>query len=371
MGAGVGLGASAIAQDVAWSAHDDRLAVDAVIVLDVSESMQGLIDSARLKLWEIVNDLALSEPAPRLRVALISYGHPDHDARAGWVRVEAPLSPDLDLVSQRLFELESEGGTEYVARAVRIALDRLSWSESRDALKLVFVAGNERADQDPQVRMEDVGADAVTRSVLVSAIFCGRGEDEAAQSWRDLARFADGSFATIDQRAGTIAVKTPFDADLAELSAELNETFVPLGEEGRKRVENLAGQDRNAEKMSPSAAATRAATKSSPLFSSGWDLVDAVESGEVRVVDVARDDLPEDLREMSPSELEIYVDTMGARREDLRRKIEDLAEQRRQFLGARANAGAKPAGESRAFDAVVRGVLRERLRERGVTPAGR
>ena len=49
--------------------------VDIVVCLDTSNSMDGLIDSAKRKLWAIVNDLAKVEPTPVLRVALYSYAH--------------------------------------------------------------------------------------------------------------------------------------------------------------------------------------------------------------------------------------------------------------------------------------------------------
>src|SRR5437870_461964 len=51
-------------------------AVDLVICLDVSNSMDGLIDSARIKLWDVVNELAKVKPTPSLRVALYTYGNP-------------------------------------------------------------------------------------------------------------------------------------------------------------------------------------------------------------------------------------------------------------------------------------------------------
>jgi biopolymer transport protein ExbD len=60
--------------------------IDVVICLDVSGSMNGLISSAKTKLWDIINDLAKIKPTPQLRVALYSYGHSTYDAKAGWVR---------------------------------------------------------------------------------------------------------------------------------------------------------------------------------------------------------------------------------------------------------------------------------------------
>ena len=63
-------------------------AIDLVLCLDVSGSMNGLIDSAKLQLWDIVNELARLKPTPNLRVALYSYGHTSYpaDERAGCAR---------------------------------------------------------------------------------------------------------------------------------------------------------------------------------------------------------------------------------------------------------------------------------------------
>src|SRR5215475_3983003 len=90
--------------------------VDVVLCLDVSSSMNGLIDSAKIKLWDIVNDLGKAKPAPILRVGLYSYGHTTYDARKGWVRKDVDLTTDLDTVYQKLNALTIHGGEEYVAR---------------------------------------------------------------------------------------------------------------------------------------------------------------------------------------------------------------------------------------------------------------
>src|SRR6185295_20119267 len=76
--------------------------IDVVICLDTSNSMDGLIASAKIKLWDIVNDLAKVKPAPDLRVALYSYGNDGYDAQKGWVRKELDFSTDLDMVFKKL-----------------------------------------------------------------------------------------------------------------------------------------------------------------------------------------------------------------------------------------------------------------------------
>jgi predicted secreted protein len=125
--------------------------IDVAICLDVSNSMDGLIDSAKKKLWDIVNDLAKAKPSPKIRVAVYSYGNTGYDSKSGWVKKDLDLTADLDKVSESLFGLRTNGGNEYVARVCRDAVDQLQWSADPGALKILFVCGNEPADQDRQI----------------------------------------------------------------------------------------------------------------------------------------------------------------------------------------------------------------------------
>src|SRR5262245_32943659 len=121
-------------------------AIDLVLCLDVSGSMNGLIESAKLRLWDIVNELARMKPTPNLRVALYSYGATPYPADKGWVRKELDLTEDLDNVYKMLNALSTNGGDEYVARVSQTAIEEQKWSADKDALRLIFVAGNEPVD---------------------------------------------------------------------------------------------------------------------------------------------------------------------------------------------------------------------------------
>ncbi|MCB9915867.1 MAG: VWA domain-containing protein, partial [Planctomycetes bacterium] len=147
--------------------------VEIAICLDTSGSMDGLIGSAKQKLWAIVNEFVFAEPMPRLRVALYTYGNDGHSAENGWVNLECPLTEDLDLVSERLFAQTTNGGTELVGRVVNAAAGQLDWSPDPGALKLIVVAGNETADQDTVVSFRDACAGAIARDIMVDAIYCG------------------------------------------------------------------------------------------------------------------------------------------------------------------------------------------------------
>jgi len=60
--------------------------IDLAICLDTSNSMDGLIESAKQKLWAIVNELAGARPKPILRVALYQYGNTGLTPESGWVQ---------------------------------------------------------------------------------------------------------------------------------------------------------------------------------------------------------------------------------------------------------------------------------------------
>jgi Mg-chelatase subunit ChlD len=337
--------------------------IDVAICLDTSGSMQGLIDAARLKLWEVVNDLSLVQPTPRLRVALLTFGSQKGSSKDGWVTVETDLTEDLDLVSDRLFELESAGGAEYVGRVLETAINKLSWTDSHEALKLIFVAGNEPADQDPQVNFREMAEEAYQRDILVNSIYCGVEDHVDTETWKEIAELARGQFATIDHRRKVVLMDTPFDEELTELGAAINETYIPLGEEGRARRDNQAKQDENAADLSSAAAASRAQAKSSPLYSSSWDLVDALAAEKVDLYELEESELPESLREMSLDQREIFVQDMTARREELRQRIAELGRQRRQYIAEQLEA--RGIDDSWAFDSALRRVIREKGEEKG------
>ena len=91
--------------------NDARRDVDLVIALDVSDSMSGLIDSTKQRLWDIVNELGRAQPTPVLRVAILTYGAPDYGAQSGYVRLDLPFTRDLDAVNEKLFSFNTKAAT--------------------------------------------------------------------------------------------------------------------------------------------------------------------------------------------------------------------------------------------------------------------
>ena len=336
-------------------------AIDLAICLDTSGSMDGLIDAARTKLWAIVNDLALVDPTPTLRVALLSYGNDGHNAENGWVAVETDFTDDLDLVSERLFMLSTNGGTEYVGRVLNRA-GGLDWNESDDALRIIVLAGNESADQDRVIPFRDVCGRLVARDIVVNAIYCGPDSDDVASGWREIAELSDGRYASIDQNRGTVVVNTPYDKQLVKLNTQLNETYIPLGAEGRSGRARRDNQDAISLEE-PAVAAQRVQTKASAFYKKSWDLVDADESGEVKLEDIDTKDLPDSLQGKSAAEIRRYVNEMRQRRDNVRKHIARVGKQRDAYVVTEMKR--RKLDDSQAFDRAVREAVRDQAQKKG------
>lgn len=311
--------------------HPNR--VDVVIALDVSNSMDGLIDSAKQRLWDIVNELGRAQPQPELHMAILSYGNPAYGNESGYVRVDLPFTTNLDEVNRTLFALTTSGGDEYVARALTTAVNDLNWSTEPGALRVLFVAGNEGANQDPLIPVLKAADIAAKRGIAVNTIFCGSATDGDVTMWQQVAQASNGLFASIDQDAAAVAaIATPMDEELAALNQELNTTYVPYGAAGASSREQQQEQDKAVSDLSAPAMASRTAAKGSALYrNDSWDLVDAIESGKP-LEEVAEDELPEVMQEMAPEERANYVLEKAEKRKAVQRRIQELAEERRDYI---------------------------------------
>jgi hypothetical protein len=339
--------------------------VDLVICLDTSGSMSGLIDAARRKLWSLVSEVATAKPTPALRVALLTYGSPG-DAEAGYVVRQTDFTTDLDLVSERLFALGTNGGDEYVGRVVARALDDLAWT-AEQSLRLIFVAGNESADQDPLHPFRAEAERAVQRGAVVNAIYCGGADDGDAALWRELATRGNGRFASIDHQRGTVTVATPFDKPLADLSAKLNATYVFAGRLARETEERQRAQDRNAEAAGAPAAAERAAAKASGLYKPGGaDLVDRLAADPAfDPATLPVEELDDELKAVPAAERKAHLEKKRAEREAVRAEIQRLDQQRREHVAAEMKRLKLDDGQS--LDRALKDALREQAAAAGLS----
>lgn len=340
------------------AAKPRRPLVQIALLLDTSGSMEGLIGQAKAQLWKVVNDLATAKrdgERPDLRIALYEYGNDGLAEKGHWIRQVSPFTDDLDRVSEQLFALTTNGGSEYCGAVVARAVDELAWSSSPDDLKLVFIAGNEPFTQgpiDPRAAVKKAAA----KGISVNTIHCGPEAEGVATGWKDGALLADGTFLVIDHDRIAADVPAPQDAELARLNDALNATYVPYGAQGAAMQQRQNAQDANAKKLSASSVSTRARSKASGLYkNAGWDLVDATRDGTVKVEALDPAELPPELRKLGPAERKAYVEQKGKERAALQQQIASASQARAAFLAkeqAKAAQGSTDTLDSAMIKAV-------------------
>jgi len=342
--------------------------IQMAILLDTSNSMDGLINQARTQLWKIVNEFAKAKKGgvqPDLQVALFEYGNNSIDAGANYVRQVVPFTDDLDKVSDELFKLTTNGGEEYCGAVIEAATKRLQWDESDKVLKCIFVAGNEPFTQGSIDPFTACSA-AIKKGITVNTIHCGPLATGINTGWQKGAQLADGTYVAIDQDKPVVAVKTPVDEKLVKLSLELNKTYVFYGTaEARRERENLQRvQDTNAGKAGLQAAAARAETKGGELYNNAkYDLVDGIEKKEVKLEDVKEVDLPEELKGKSLEERKAYVEAQSKKRKEIQAEIKKLSEERQKFL-ADHEAKEREKNKNESLDTAVIKAVRQQAEKR-------
>lgn len=340
--------------------------IQLALLLDTSGSMNGLIDQARSRLWNVVNalDAATFQGAtPRLEVAIYEYGNDRIPGEAGYIRQVVGFTGELDEVSRALFSLSTNGGSEHAPQAIARASDELAWKDGAGVLRVLYVAGNETFQQGPTTWTDAVD-DAAARGIVVNTVFCGRDGDLDAPLWRAAAARGHGRHFMIDHDAVVADPPTPFDEQIASLGVAINGTYVGYGARGGEGMENQRAQDDNS--YAAGSAVIRGLSKSGANYHNpSWDLVDAVADGVVDVSSMPADALPETLRGLDAQGRAAYIGMRRAERAAIVAKLAELRTERDAFL-AEVRADAKAPA---SLDVAMIEALGEHARGAGFTLA--
>lgn len=309
--------------------------IKVALLLDTSNSMDGLIDQAKAQLWDIVNELSYAkcgDEKPNLEIALYEYGNDNLSGSEGHIRQVLAFSNDLDEISKQLFSLTTNGGNEYCGQVIKTSLNQLTWGKNQDDLKLIFIAGNEPFTQG-RVSYKEAAKLAYKNDVTVNTIFCGDYEQGISSYWKDGADLAHGDYMAINHNKATTYVATPFDDQILQLNQKLNKTYVAYGAAGKSKMMQQSLEDDNAMGYSSANAVSRTVSKSSHLYkNSTWDLVDAEKEDDFKYEDLDKDELPEELKDKNASEIKAYVAKKRKERESIQEDIQTLNQKRRAYI---------------------------------------
>ncbi len=344
-----------------------RPLIQVALLLDTSNSMDGLIGQAKSQLWTFVNEFAPLKrdgQAPELRVALYEYGKSSIPSGEGYIRMVLPFTTDLDRVSQELFALTTRGGDEYCGQVIQSATNGLGWSPAPKDLKVIFIAGNEPFTQG-KVDYHGACAMALEKGILVNTIFCGPTQEGVDTKWADGARLGGGSFMAIDQNRQAIHIPCPLDGEIEKLGLELNKTYIPIGAAGTAGFANQAAQDANASGAGAGSVNQRMMAKASGFYrADDWDLVDAERAGRKKLESVDKKDLPQEMQAMTPAQARAHVDAKAKARAELQARIQKLSAEREKFVAARRAELAAKEG-AKTLDAAMVETLRGQAKAKG------
>jgi hypothetical protein len=335
------------------------------LLLDTSNSMDGLIDQAKSQLWKIVNELAAAKcgdgSRPHIKIALYEYGNDGLPSTEGYIRQVSGLTNDLDLISEKLFALSTNGGNEFCGHVIQTSLNQLGWSSSSADLKMIFIAGNEPFTQG-SVSYRLACSVAKEKGVVVNTIFCGNFDDGMNTNWKDGADITGGSYMSIEQNRKTVFIATPYDAKISECNDRLNRTYVYYGSSGAEKKAAQATQDRNAESYGQANKVERAVSKSTHAYeNSSWDLVDAAKEDAGVVTAAPAAQLPTEMQGMSAGERKVYVDQKSKERAAIQKEILELNKKRQEYLATHT-----PAEESNSLDATMIRAIQDKGKTKGL-----
>jgi Mg-chelatase subunit ChlD len=358
-------------------AKDSRPQIEVVFVLDTTGSMSGLLEGAKRKIYSIASRIAQGRPTPRLKVGLVAY----RDVGDDYVTKRFDLSEDLDTVFSNLRGFQAGGGgdtPEHVGRGLGEAVSKLSWSQDREVMKVIFLVG----DAPPAERKDDWNFKhwakrAKDKHIVVNTVRCGSdGETEVA--WRFASKLTDGTFDSIDQSGGMVAVATPYDAELAKVNAELASKTLYTGK-AEVQAANRARADAMAS-LAPEAAAerisymkkTRAAAKPS---GSAAPAAMAMESSAPEAVGGAVDLVTQPTALASVKDDELPAELKGLDKDARAAKVKQLAEEKKALEARAAKLAAdrdawtakNVAEKEDAFDANVMKGVKAQAAKHGLT----
>ena len=309
--------------------------IQVAILLDTSSSMDGLIEQAKSQLWSIVNTLTTlkyNNQTPNIEISLYEYGNDNLSEQHNYIKQVVPLSNDLDLISEKLFALSTNGGSEYCGAVIADATKKLNWGNQTNNMKLIYICGNEPFDQG-DISYKTAIANATKKNIYINTIFCGDQQEGIDTHWKNGAEISNGKFFNIDSNRVIEYVETPFDDKITKCNDRINKTYINYGAQGHEKKKNQEVQDNNAKFISKANMTERAVSKSTAIYqNASWDLVDKFKEDKNAIANVKKEELPAEYKDKSTIELQKIVEKQTIEREAIQKEIGELARKRQEYL---------------------------------------
>lgn len=341
--------------------------IQVAILLDVSGSMDGLIEQAKAQLWNMVSTMGKvkceANVSPKIEIALYEYGRTSNDIKKGYVKQINSFINDLDSLSQNLFSLKTNGGDEFCGQVIYSSLNELQWDIAPENYKVIFIAGNEDFLQG-NLHYTKACTDAKNKGVIVNTIYCGDKMQGIREHWNLAGECGNGSYTNINQDAKEEEIPTPYDSMIYSMNNKLNGTYISYGYAGAGKKSKQEQMDVANESMSKSAGIKRIKAKSSAAVynNADWDMVDANANGGFDFKTVNKTALPDSLKNKSPEELKKFVNEKSKERGNIQKEITSLNIQRDAYIAAEKAKNAANKNNAATLETEVEKIIKEQVK---------
>lgn len=351
----------------------EPVSCEVVFILDTTSSMGGLIEGAKKKIWSIANDIVRAGKSGSVKIGLVPY----RDRGDQYVTRIFDLSDDIDQVFVNLQGFKADGGgdgPESVNQALNEAVTRISWSDSPQVMRTIFLVGDYPPHMDYQddVKYPMSCKLAAGKNIVINTVQCGNYRPTTL-IWKEIASLCDGDYSAIEQSGGMVVVSTPYDSEIAAVTRKNNATIIPYGSAAQQAA--VKSKAMSSDKAEKSILAARSSYNlyiskedaAAPAVSGRGDLVnDAKDADFLKKLD--RKELPAELKDQSEAQILETVQARQKERAGYNQQLAELNKKRAEYL--RKAAAEKPVLED-SFDAQVRKSITRQLEKVRNTDSGK
>jgi len=343
--------------------------IEVVFVLDTTGSMSGLIKAAKEKIWSIAGTMAQANTAPQIKMGLVAY----RDRGDAYVTQSIDLSDDLDSMYAKLMDFRAAGGgdgPESVNQALYDAVHKMSWNQDASTYKVIFLVGDAPAHMDYQddVPYPQTIKIARDKGIIVNAIQSAN-HIKTTRNWQRIASLGQGNYFQVEQSGNGVAIKTPYDADLARLSSQMDQTRMYYGnaQDKLKQRAKVAASTKLHRESSEASQARRATYNASVSgkrnFLGDKELIAEIAAGDIALESIDEAALPAEIQAMKAQERQAFIEDKATTRKKLSLEIKALAAKRDAYLKQKVEAAGLG---KRSLDAQIFDAIREQSATKGL-----
>ena len=367
---------SQITENITDSNDGKKPKMQVVFALDATGSMGGLISAAKDKIWSIVSSLAQTQTAPDIEVGLIFY----RDKGDDFITRRIALTDSMDLVYSELMQVSAKGGgdgPESVNQGLNEAVELFNWDTDTSTYKAIFLVG----DYEPHMDYKNDVPYFVTckiakqKDIVLNTILMGNNKT-AGKIWKEIANCNEGAYVNVNMNVNDIDIATPYDSAIASINDQLDDLRYYYGKTSVKEKSNLykAKSKQMAFRSKINVKAQRAEYNfnyhKKESSKKQHELISDLASNNVLLDSIAKDQLPDEFKDMSTDSIAFFIKQKTALRDSLQQLLKGEVEKRNAYIETELSKKSKVEVEG-SFNNIIFTNIQKQTKKKNIQLKGK